>query len=340
MLASHQPPRPQVTRKDVARYAGVSTAVVSYVVNSGPKKVAPATETRVLEAIHVLGYRPNAAARALKLGSNEMLGMVIPDSSNRLFTEFAHAVEEVAGELGYALLLTNSNQSVPTERRNVRDLCSRRPDGLLLASVDPSPYLDQLVEAGIPTVLLNRYEPLHGFSTIGVDLVRGAQTAVRHLVEHGHTNIGLIMGTESLSEPDGREDGWMAALKMAGLPEGPVIRAPFTMRGGYAAGKRVIAGHNKPSALFISSDMQALGALRALHEAGLNIPDDLAVISFDGSSDSEFSWPSLTSIRQPIKEMAEAAVRTLVNPESATATTQIFPGEMVIRGSCGCGTFP
>lgn len=336
MTAAHAGRTP-VTRKDVARYAGVSTAVVSYVVNSGPKKVAPATEARVLEAIRILGYRPNAAARALKLGSTEMLGLVIPDNTNTFFAELSHAIEDAANELGYALLLTNSNSTVTKERKHVRNLLSRQVDGLLLASVESDPHLEQVVEAGIPTVLLNRYEPAEGFASIGVDLTRGAVTAVEHLIGHGHTNIGLVVGTGSQESMDGREDGWLTALKKAQLPEGPMMRVPFTLQGGYSAGIRLIASHHRPTAIFVSSDMQAIGVLRALHEADLRVPEDVAVVSFDGSPDSEYSWPALTSIRQPINAMAEAAVRTLLDP-LATAEHTIFPTEMVVRQSCGCGS--
>ena len=113
-----------MTRKDVARYAGVSTAVVSYVVNGGPKKVAPATEAKVQDAIRLLGYRPNAAARALKLGSSETIGLVIPDNSNPFFSLLAHAVEDAAAELGFALVLTNSDGNLAKERRNIRNLAA------------------------------------------------------------------------------------------------------------------------------------------------------------------------------------------------------------------------
>ncbi|WP_026536317.1 LacI family DNA-binding transcriptional regulator [Arthrobacter sp. H14] len=336
-LTAAHPGRNPVTRKDVARYAGVSTAVVSYVVNSGPKKVAPATEARVLEAIRVLGYRPNAAARALKLGSTEMLGLVIPDNTNTFFAELSHAIEDAANELGYALLLTNSNSTVAKERKHVRNLLSRQVDGLLLASVESDPHLEQVVEAGIPTVLLNRYEPAEGFASIGVDLTQGAVAAVEHLIGHGHTNIGLVVGTGSQESMDGREDGWLMALKKAHLPEGPMMRVPFTLQGGYSAGIRLVASHQRPTAIFVSSDMQAIGVLRALHEADLRVPEDVAVVSFDGSPDSEYSWPALTSIRQPIHAMAEAAVRTLLDPMAAAEHT-IFPTEMVIRQSCGCAS--
>ena len=218
--ATHTPRGP-VTRKDVARYAGVSTAVVSYVVNGGPKRVAPATEAKVQDAIRVLGYRPNAAARALKLGSSETIGLIIPDNSNPFFSLLAHAVEDAAGELGYALFLTNSDGDLAKERRHIRNLAARQVDGVVLASVLSEPDLADLESAEIPSVLLSHSERPAGVTSVGVDLAAGARTAVEHLIGHGHTNIGLAMGTTTANEADDREQGWLQALKAARPAGGP-----------------------------------------------------------------------------------------------------------------------
>ncbi|HEY8753493.1 MAG TPA: LacI family DNA-binding transcriptional regulator [Arthrobacter sp.] len=330
-------PRGPVTRKDVARYAGVSTAVVSYVVNGGPKNVAPATEAKVLDAISILGYRPNAAARALKLGSSETLGFIVPDNSNPFFSLFAHAVEDAATALGYALVLSNSDGNLAKERRHIRNLAARQVDGVLLASVLFEPDLEVLETAGIPSVLLNHAAVSPGFNSVGVDLEAGARTAVEHLIGHGHRNIGLAIGTNVSNELDGREVGWLNALREAGLPEGPTARSEFDRPGGYAAGKRLLASGNRPTAIFASSDTQGVGILRAIHEAGLSVPGDIALVSFDGSIESEYSWPALTTVAQPVRAMAEWAVRALVGDGSGRALQQrIFPSELIIRQSCGC----
>lgn len=330
-------PRTQVTRKDVARYAGVSTAVVSYVVNGGPKKVAPATEAKVQDAIRLLGYRPNAAARALKLGSTETIGLVIPDNSNPFFSLLAHAVEDAAAELGYALVLTNSDGNLAKERRNIRNLAARQVDGVVLSSVLFEPDLADLESAEIPSVLLNHSGEAPGFNSVGVDLQASAKLAVRHLVEHGHTNIALAMGTNTANAFDGREQGWLDALAEAGLAEGPIVRSSFTREGGYTSGRRLMAAANRPTAIFASSDMQAVGILRAIHEAGLTVPGDIALTSFDGSAEAEYSWPPLTTVEQPVRAMAEAAVGALVGAARGQAPEhRIFPTELRIRQSCGC----
>lgn len=330
-------PRGPVTRKDVARYAGVSTAVVSYVVNGGPKKVAPTTEAKVQEAIRILGYRPNAAARALKMGSNQTLGLVIPDSSNPFWALLGHAVEVAAAERGYALLLTNSDNNLDSERRHIRNLADRQVDGVVLASVMFEPDLLELFGTEIRSVLLNHASVAPGFNSVGVDLEAGARLAVEHLIGHGHTNIGLAMGITADNEADGREEGWQRALEAAGLPVGPLARGGFDRPGGYAAGQRLLAADNRPTAIFASSDMQAIGLLRAIREAGLSVPDDIAVASFDGSIEAEYSWPALTTVEQPVWEMAEAAVSALVGENrNEPPQHRVFPTQLRIRQSCGC----
>ncbi|HSU48721.1 MAG TPA: LacI family DNA-binding transcriptional regulator [Arthrobacter sp.] len=332
-----QPPRSVVTRKDVARYAGVSTAVVSYVVNSGPKNVAPATAARVLDAIRVLGYRPNAAARALKLGSSEMLGLIIPENSNPLFAQLAHSVEEAADKLGYALLLANSDGSLAKERRHLRNFLSRQVTAVLLASVAFEPDLADALSADVPIALLNQEKAAPGFAGVGVDLREGAMEAVRHLIWHGHRRIGLVMGSNVTNEADGRERGWLDALAEAGLDEGPIARALFSADGGYGAGKRLLAGAERPTAVFVSSDSQAVGVLRAFHEAGVAIPGDIAVASFDGSPESAFTWPALTTVQQPLTAMAAAAVEAVTaGARPPQPFHRIFPTQLIIRHSCGC----
>jgi LacI family transcriptional regulator len=331
---AHPAAKPAPTRTDVARLAGVSTAVVSYVVNGGPKKVAPATEARVREAIAALGYRPNAAARALKLGSSEMLGMIVPDTTNPFFVMLAHAIELAAAERGYALLIANSDASVATERRHVESLASRRVDGVFLSSVLFEPDLRDLESADIPVVLLNHSLDSPGFASVGVDLRAGGRTAVAHLAEHGHRDIGLVMGTTTGGGPDGREAGWLEGIRAAGLVPGPIIRAPFRREEGYRLGLELAGSADRPTALFASSDILAVGIVKAFHESGVRIPEDVAIVSFDGSPEAEYSWPGLTTLAQPISEMAAAAVESLVG--GGPTTNRIFAPELVRRASCGC----
>ncbi|GHC99548.1 LacI family transcriptional regulator [Zhihengliuella salsuginis] len=326
-----------VTRKDVARLAGVSTAVVSYVVNGGPKHVAPATEAKVRQAVEALGYQPNAAARALKLGSSEMLGMVVPDATNAFFASMVRAVENAALERGFAVLFADSDGSLRTERRLVKNLVNRRVDGVFLCSVLADPDLGDLARADIPAVLLNRSVESPAFSSVGVTFEEGARRAVEHLIGHGHRDVGLIMGTSTVEELDGREAGWRRGLEEAGLPEGAIIRSEFTREGGYRAGQRFLAAKERPPAVFVSSDLQAIGFMRAILEAGLRVPDDLAIFAFDGSPESAYSWPSLSTVVQPVEEMARAAVDALfASRGGGEVEHRVFDVELRPRASCGC----
>lgn len=340
-----------ITRDDVARMAGVSSAVVSYVVNGGPRAVSPANEAKVRQAIKALGYRPNAAARALALGSSEMLAMIIPDALNPFFASLARAVENAAAERGYTLLLADSQGSPRTERRLIKNFAARRVDGLFLWSELSDPDLMDLEQADIPVVLLNHSTDLatagspavmkhgagnRGANSVGVAFQDGARMAVEHLISHSHERIGLVMGTNAGGELDAREVGWHQGIQDAGLSAGPIVRVPFTREGGYRAGQELLARSERPTAVFVSSDQQAVGLLCALQEGGLRVPEDLAVFSFDGSPESEYSWPRLSTVAQPVKDMAEAALEALLAPPGQETQTNIFPAELVLRTSCGC----
>ncbi|HEY5179387.1 MAG TPA: LacI family DNA-binding transcriptional regulator [Dermatophilaceae bacterium] len=326
-------PARRATRADVARYAGVSPAVVSYTVNAGPRAVAPATRARVLEAIRVLGYRPNAAARALKIGHTKMFGVVVPDSGNPFFVELGRVLEHTATAHGYALIVVNFDGPGHDVASSIRELALRQVDGMIVAAQVSMPTLAAISECGIRTVLINQFSAVDGVPSVGPDLYEGARTGVNHLIWRGHTNIGYV---GEMGPPDVRERGWRDALTATGLAAGPAAAAAFSREGGYAAGKQLIADENRPTAIFVSSDFQAIGVLRAIHEAGIAIPDEIAVVSFDGSPEAEYTWPALTTVQQPVAEMAEEAVERLVAPTASDAFSR-YPTNLIVRQSCGCG---
>lgn len=355
-----------VTRADVARYASVSTAVVSYVVNGGPRPVAAATRERVLGAVRLLGYRPNASARALRTGATKLIGVVLPEIANPLFAELALSIEQYAGELGFAVLVTNSASDPTVERRNIRNLAARQVDGMILVTVMGPSDLVGLPIADIPTVLLNTFEETPGFASIGIDAFDGASRGVRHLIEHGHPSVALVIGRHSGDDVELRERGWLAATRDAGLPDGPIAREEFSRAGGHRAGHGLFGGLNPPTAVFCSSDWQAIGVFRALYELGLRVPEDVAVVSFDGTEASEYTNPQLTVVRQPVAAMAADAISRVVEmgkpndrphrpdvggafkvapspgaqADATTLTTSTHriahTADLIIRRSCGC----
>lgn len=330
--------RGRVTRADVARLAGVSTAVVSYVLNNGPGPVAPATRERVLNAVSALGYRPNATARALATGSTHLLGLVVPDISNPLFAEFALSIESRANAKGYGLLLANSEDDEAIERKQVANLVGRGADGILLASVLPKP---DLPKAGSTRyVVLNSLAPRSGVISIGPDALSGARIATDHLISHGHTSVALVIGHSNSAVVEARETGWLQSLSSHDLAPGPIGRDEFTREGGYRAAKRIFSTPGHPSAVFVSSDLQAIGALSALRELGLRVPEDVAVISFDGTAESEFSAPPLTTVRQPLAAMAARVIDLVTDPVEPPSGHELYPVELVLRKSCGAHEEP
>ncbi|MET4781756.1 LacI family DNA-binding transcriptional regulator [Glaciihabitans sp. UYNi722] len=332
MVPDGEAPKRRATRADVARYAGVSPAVVSYTVNAGPRPVAAATRARVQDAIRVLGYRPNAAARTLKVGSTTMLGLIVPDSSNPFFAQFGHALEDVAAASGYALLVVNVSNTKDLAL-GIRRLASRQVDGMFIAVKLGMADLAALGESGTPAVLLNQSDAVSGLPTIGSDLYEGARQGVRHLIEHGHRTVAFVGESDPSEE---RQRGWRDALAAAGLELGPIAAAEFTRESGYAAGQSLLTLEQRPTAVFVSSDQQAVGVLRAFHEGGLSLPADIAIVSLDGSPEAEYSWPALTTVVQPVRDMAMDALERLVQPNAPTRFVQ-YATTLLIRQSCGCG---
>ena len=327
----------RVTRSDVARYAGVSTAVVSYVVNEGPRPVAAATAERVRNAIRVLGYRPNVSAQALRTGTTRLLGFIFPEIDNPLWAEFALAVGGAAAKRGFDLILANSEGDATVERQHILNLAARQVDGIIITSVLARPDVAALPNTGIPTILLNTFREVPAFNSVGVDAFQGAYEGVQHLIGHGHTTVGLIIGGGGGADIELREAAWLQATRDAGLPDGPIGRDSFSREGGYRAGLRLFAGSSRPSAVFVSSDLQAIGLYRALYELGLSVPGDVAVVAFDGTKESEFTNPQLTVVQQPVEEMAATAIEQVLDTESVHAPRRwVSPATLVIRQSCGC----
>ncbi|SEE73279.1 LacI family DNA-binding transcriptional regulator [Ruania alba] len=319
--------RARVTRADVAAHAGVSTAVVSYTLNGGPKNVAPATRERVLAAVRDLGYRPNATARALRLGSTGQVGLVVASVSNPYFGQLTDQVERSAGARGLALLVrTNSGGDVAEA---IEQLASRQVDGMLIAQSMGAADAAAVAEAGVRAVLINEASAPDGMASVGVDRYGGARDAVTHLIEHGHRRIGFI----GAGVGEYRRRGWADALRSARLPEGPVAHQDFSREGGYRAAQELLALAERPTAVFAGSDEQAVGALLAFHEAGVAVPEEVAVVAFDGSAASAYTWPPLTAVAQPMAEMVERALDLL---GSAASEQSVLPTELVRRRSCGC----
>ncbi|GAA2780571.1 LacI family DNA-binding transcriptional regulator [Crossiella cryophila] len=331
-----------VTRRDVARLAGTSESVVSYVLNAGPRNVAPATRDRVLAAIDELGYRPNAVARSLRTSRTRTLGLLVPDNANPFFAELAAQIAEDTFAAGHSLLLANSREDPDREAEQVRILLDRKVDGLMLIpACAPTQCVDDLVSSGVRCVLVDRELPRLAAGTVVADHIGGARAAVTHLLEHGRRRIACVAGPHCASPTDDRVLGWRSALIAAQVdPDAlPLLHTPFGRMSAYTAATELLSGltsAERPDAFFVTSDEQAVGVLRAALELGLRVPQDLAIASFDGIAGSAYPVPALTTVSQPIAELSRTAVRLLLDAEDPVGKRIVLPVSLLRRGSCGC----
>lgn len=333
-----------VTRDDVARMAGTSTAVVSYVVNNGPRRVSEKTRAKVLAAIDELGYRPNGFARALRSTRSRLLGLVLPDNSNPFFAELARVIEDEAFRRGYLLLLGNSTENDERQAAYVREFLELRVEGLLLISAAhgdtaAARSLDELQGARIRTVVVDRAIPGLHAAFLSVDNFTGGYLATRHLLDHGHQDVTCLAGPEGTLIAESRTRGWRRAMREAGRVPGPglLVRSPFRREAGYQVMRERLRAGPPPAAVFTESDEQAIGVLRATGESGVRVPEDLALVSFDGIPESAFTRPRLTTVAQPFDELGRRAVELALSDDEPGRRVRVrLPVTLTVGASCGC----
>jgi LacI family transcriptional regulator len=330
------------SRIDVARLAGVTPAVVSYVTN-GSHPVSTETRARVVAAIEQLGYRPNAIARSLAKARSDTLGLLLPDSSNPYFAELSSAIEDAAFDAGYAVLLGNGADDVEREIAYVRNFLDHRVDGVIVCpSNDADHVFDELVEAGVPTVTTDRVGRDSAVPSVVVDNRAGAREATRHLIEHGRRVIACVSGGADTLPGQARVAGWHDALGAAGLVAEDELLSfvDFSAESGWRATRELLALRPDIEGLFVASDLQAVGALRALADSGRRAGDDVAVVGFDGIRLGEYISPRLTTAAQPFTAIAKAVITQMLelidHPGGRSDGAQVLPASLVIRESCGC----
>ncbi|MFJ4439667.1 LacI family DNA-binding transcriptional regulator [Streptomyces sp. NPDC088923] len=338
----------KVTRDDVARRAGTSTAVVSYVINNGPRPVAPATRERVLAAIKELGYRPDRVAQAMASRRTDLIGLIVPDARQPFFAEMAHAVEQAASERGKMVLVGNSDYADAREVHYLRAFLGMRVAGLILVSQGPSETAAAEIDAWDARIVLlhRRPSPIDDVAVV-TDDVGGAQLATRHLLEHGAPYVACLGGTEQTpAEGDPVSDhveGWRRAMTEAGLPTaGRLFQSPYNRYDAYKVGLELLAGPERPPALVCATDDQAIGILRAARELRIDVPGELAVAGFDDVKEAALTDPPLTTVASDRTAMARAAVDLVLDDALRVSAPRrerlrVYPSRLVIRRSCGCG---
>ncbi len=258
-----------VTQADVARLAGVSTAVVSYTLNNGPRTVAPETAERVRRAIAQLGYRPNLAARTLRMGSSRTLGLVLPDISNPFFGALGKAIERNARSRGLDVIMCNTGGTSPLLL--IQHLDALQVAGVVLAGDVAATEEPEIHRLATPIVQLDAFRVIAGGISVGADLYEGARIAVRHLLDLGHETVAFL-GPVDPAHP--RYAGWLDALRAAGAPPGRAAATDFSREGGFAGATRLVE-QQLPTAVFASSDLIAIGALLAFRRAGVSVPEEV-----------------------------------------------------------------
>lgn len=326
------------TMKQVAEKARVSTTTVSHVINN-TRVVSEDARERVLSVIQELRYIPSAVARSLKNDRTHTLGMMIPNNSNPYFAEVIQGIEDASFKLGYNIILCNSDDNPKKQAAYIRVLMEKRIDGLILVSSGSDEELSQLLaDEGIPKVLVDREVSGVSADFIEADHVQGGYDATSYLISLGHRRIACVAGPDTLLPSGGRVTGYLRALKEAGLEfrDKYLVHSDFTSQGGFNAFQELLALPERPTAIFVSNDLMAIGGICAANAAGVRIPQQLSVVGYDDIALASFSTPPLTTIAQPKHAIGELTAKTLVDRiqhPDAPLRREMLQSRLVIRQS-------
>lgn len=328
------------TMREVAQLAGVSIQTVSHVVNQ-TGSISSVTRDRVLQAIETLNYRRNPIARSMRTRETRLIGLLVLDITNPVLSIIASTVEAVAYDREYSVLLYNVRHDPQRERQSLETFAERLVDGVIIVNAMDREQTFTWLEAGtIPTVLVDCLSTAT-LPSVAVDNVYGAYLATQHLIELGHRRVAHLAGALTLEVARQRVRGYEQAMAEHGLMEHIRVISPVNYRWDYQSGylsmQSILQQPERPTAIFAAGDQMAIGAYRALAEAGLRVPQDMSVVGFDDIEASSYTIPPLTTIRQPLEDIATNAFELLLNlldPKKPPQTTQvILPPELIVRKS-------
>ena len=335
------------TLEDVAREADVSISTVSRALNNS-EKVHPDTKAHVKQVAEDLGYMPSRVARRLRLkgGRANLLGLVIPDIQNPFFADVTRGVEDVAQAHGYALILSNSDEDADKQRLALEILQTEDVDGVIVPPVGAEDSaIEELLDSGIAVVCVDRRLPGTRVDTILSDNRKGAYQAVSHLIDLGHERIGFIGGIPHISTLTERRAGYERALRDHDLPVDPalIMEGDDRREQGKIFTNELLSLAAPPTALFTGNNLTTLGALAALNERGVEVPDEMALVGYD-----DVPWPMAlnpppTVVDQPGYEMGRRAAEILLGrlqaPDRSPTTVTLQP-KLIVRRSCGAERAP
>lgn len=306
-----------ITIDYIARLANVSKATVSRVLNNKAEGVGKETRARVQAIMKEYGYKPNLLARGIATSQTKTIGLIIPDITNPFFPAIVKAVEKYADSHGYSVIFCDTDARAEKEKKSVSTLIASRVDGVILATTldEKSDWQWEFEKYNIPCVLIDRRLKTQNYNvSVFVDNEYGIYIATELMIRNGNKDIAFLTGPQHLSTTRERLDGYKSALKQFRIPyrEALTSSGEYTYAGGYQAMKQLLDSGEKFTAVVSSSDMMAIGALRAIHNAGLQVPRDIEITGFDNIEISSMVDPPLTTMEQPIYELGKKAAEALI----------------------------
>jgi LacI family transcriptional regulator len=331
-----------VTIKDVARLSGVSPMTVSRVINQS-LRVSPVTRSRVEQAIAELGYVPSSLARGLSRQKTGTIALIVPDVANPFFTLIVRGAEDVARRAGYRVLLCDTRFDLTLEAEVIEEMIAHRVEGIVIAPVSDASrsQLKRLARFGVPFVLIDRTIPGVECDVVLGDSTAGARSLVEHLIALGHRRIGMIVEDENVSTARERRAGYVEALEHAGIELDPalVVQAAADPHGGVVGMEKLLQLDERPTGVFTVNNLVALGAIEAVRAAGLEVPDDVALVCYDDIEYASRLYPFLTVMLQPAETFGTLGTQLLferIEGRQLDRTRKVvLPADFVVRESCG-----